>query len=335
MKRVVGLILLGLGVMLLVLAPLLKFYVLPSAAKTPINQYTESTAVVKFAQLLNPTKVAAGDPDPYERNVDATQFIYVRGDVAAAEQPEAKQNDLAVFDYFMRVNNNSTGELITASTARYPFDRVSSELFNCCGASVDDEPVDMTGSVMPVKWAFDLHKQDYQILNSSTKVAQTFSFQGEETVFGVPTYVYTSEVPPTAVGTLEVPTSAVPGESKKAEGNTILDEMYSSKSTYWMEPLTGQVIQGTTSEFTTYDLDGEQKLVKADYTGTSGNQEAADDAASLANLVKMIGTTLPLVFGILGIVLIVIGLLLARGGKKDDDGGSTAPPTPQDATAAA
>ncbi len=319
MKRVVGLILLGLGVMLLVLAPLLKFYVLPSAAKTPIDQFTETTATVKFAQLLNPVKVASGDPDPYERDVAATQYIYVRGDVPAAEQPEAKSQDLAVFDYFMRVDNDSTGELITALTARYPFDRVSSELANCCGASVDDEPVDMTGSVMPVKWAFDLQKGDYQIFNTSTKAAQTFTYTGEETVFGVPTYVYTSEVPPTKVDTLEVPTSAVPGESKNAEGNTVLDEMYSAKSTYWMEPLTGQVIQGTTTEFTTYDLDGEQKLVKADYTGTSGSQEAADDAAALANLVKLIGTTLPLVFGILGIVLIVVGLLLTRGAKKTED----------------
>lgn len=333
MKRVVGLILLGLGVMLLVLAPLLKFYVLPSAAKTPIDQYTESTATVTFAQLLNPTKVAAGDPDPYERDVAATQSIYVRGDVPAAEQPDAKSQDLAVFDYFMRVNNDATGELITASTARYPFDRVSSELNNCCGASVDDEPVEMAGSQMPVKWAFDLQKEDQTVFNSSIRTGTTWAYQGEETVFGVPTYVYTNEVPPTKVGTLEVPTAAIPGEDKDAEGNTILDEMYSSKSTYWMEPVTGQIIQGESSEFTTYDFEGEQKLVKADYTGTSGNQESADDAASLANLVKLIGTTLPLVFGILGIVLIVVGLLLARGGNKDD---SPAAPEPvEDAPASA
>ena len=324
MKRVVGLILLGLGAMLWVLAPLLKFYVLPSAAKTPTDQYTESTAVVEFAQLLNPAKVAAGDPDPYERNVAATQSIYVRGDVPAAEQPEAQAEDLAVFDYFMRVNDDATGELITASTARYPFNRVSSELANCCGASVDDEPVDMTGAVMPVKWAFDLQKQDYNVFNSSIKTGTTWSYQGEETVFGVPTYVYTNEVPPTMVDTLEIPTSAIPGEDKDAEGSTVLDEMYSSKSTYWMEPVTGQIIQGESSEFTTYDLDGEQKLVKADYTGKSGNQESADDAAALAGLVTMIGTTLPLVFAILGIVLIVIGLLLSRGGDKKD-GDAAAP----------
>ncbi len=333
MKRVVGLILLALGVMLLVLAPLLKFYVLPSAAKTPVDQYSESTADVNFRQILNPQKVAAGDKDPYDRDVAATQYIYVRGDVPAAEQPEAKSQDLAVFDYFMRVNNNDTGDLITASTARYAFDRVSSELVDCCGASVDDEPVNMAGSVMPVKWAFDLQKQDYQVFNTSIKGPSTWAYQGEENVFGINSYVYNTEIPPTKVNTLEVPTSAIPGEGKNAEGNTVLDEMYSVKSTYWMDPVTGHVVKGESSEFTTYDLDGEQKLVKADYTGVSGNQEAADDIAALAGQVKLIGSTLPLVFGILGIVLAVIGFLLARGGKKDD--GGTAAPVQEDAPAAA
>ncbi len=169
MKRVVGLILLALGVAMLVLAPLLKFYVLPSAAKTPVDQYTESTSNVLFDQLLVPSKLAAGDPDPYDRGVEATQYVFVRGDVPAAEQPEAKSQDLAVFDYFQRVNNNADGELITAGTARYAFDRVTSELVDCCGASVDDEPVNMTGSILPVKFPFDVQQQDYQVFNTSLK----------------------------------------------------------------------------------------------------------------------------------------------------------------------
>ncbi len=197
MKRVVGLILLALGVAMLVLAPLLKFYVLPSAAKTPVDQYTESTSDVQFEQLLVPSLVAAGDPDPYERNVAATQSVFVRGDVPASEQPEAQSQDLAVFDYFQRVNNDATGELITAGTARYAFDRVTSELVDCCGASVDDEPVNMTGSILPVKFPFDVQQQDYQLFNTSLKGPPTSSFQGEEEKFGINTFVFKSEVPPT------------------------------------------------------------------------------------------------------------------------------------------
>lgn len=323
MKRVVGLILLALGVMFLVLAPLLKFYVLPAAAKTPLDQYTETTADVQFRQVLNPTKVAAADKDPYDRDFEATQYIYVRGDVPAAEQPEAKEQDLGIFDYFMRVNRDDTGALVTASSARYPFNRVTSELADCCGASVDDEPVSMAGSIMPVKWGFDLQQQDYPIFNTTIKAPQTFSFVREEDKFGVSTYVYESEVPPTKTDELEVPTAALPGEKKNAEGNTILDEMYSSKSTYYMEPLTGQIIYGESSEYTTYDYEGEVKLVKADYTGVSGSQESADEAAKLASQVKLVGSTLPLVFGVLGLILGGIGLLLMRG-KKDGSGDTAA-----------
>lgn len=316
MKRVVGLILLALGVAMLVLAPLLKFYVLPSAAKTPVDQYTESTSNVLFDQLLVPSKLAAGDPDPYERGVEATQSVFVRGDVPAAEQPEAKADDLAVFDYFQRVNNNETGDLITAGTARYAFDRVSSELADCCGASVDDEPVDMTGSILPVKFPFDVQQQDYQVFNTSLKGPATFSFQGEEEKFGINTYVFKSSVPPTEVGELEVPTSAIPGEGEDAEGNTVLAEMYSVESTYWISPVTGQIVAGESTEDSTFDLDGEPVLTKAKYTGTNGTQEAADDIASLAGQVTLLGSTAPLVLGLLGIVLLVIGLLLLRGGSK-------------------
>ena len=68
----------------------------------------------------------------------------------------------------------------------------------------------------------------------------------------------------------------------------------------------------------TFDLDGEQKLTKAKYTGTNGMQEGADDIAGWPELVTLLGTTAPLVLGVLGIVLIVIGLLLLRGGKGDE-----------------
>ena len=322
MKRVIGLILLALGVMMLVLAPLLKFYVLPRAAKTPVDQDKESTSNVVFEQLLDPALVAAGDSDPYKRGVEATQFVYVRGDVPAAEQPEAQSQDLAIFDYFQRVNDNATGELITAGTARYAFDRVSSELVDCCGASVDDEPVNMAGSILPVKFPFDVQQTEYQVFNTSTKTGVPFAFQGEEEKFGINTYVFTNEVPPTKVGTLEVPTSAVPGEGKNAEGNTVLDEMYSVTSTYWVDPVTGQIVAGESTENSTFDLDGEPKLVKAIYTGTNGTQEGADDIAALANQVKLLGSTLPLVLLVLGLVFLVIGLLLLRGGNKDS--GTTA-----------
>ncbi|MEZ5157381.1 MAG: DUF3068 domain-containing protein [Candidatus Nanopelagicales bacterium] len=321
MKRVVGLILLALGVAMLVLAPLLRFYVLPSAAKTPVDQYSESTSNVVFEQKLNPQKVAEGDKDPYDRNVEATQFVYVRGDVPAAEQPEAKSQDLGVFDYFQRVTDNATGDLIDASTARYAFNRVSSELVDCCGASVNDEPANMSGSILPVKFPFDVQQQDYQVFNTSILSGATFSYQGQEEKFGINTYVFKNEVPPTKVGTLEVPTAALPDEKASAEGNTVLDEMYSVVNTYWVDPVTGQIVAGESTEDSTFDLDGVVQLVKAKYTGTNGTQEGADDIAAQANQIKMVGSTAPLVLLVLGIILLVIGLLMLRGGNESEDTG--------------
>ncbi len=123
------------------------------------------------------------------------------------------------------------------------------------------------------------------------------------------------------MGELEVPTSAIPGEDEDAEGNTVLAEMYSVVSTYWVDPVTGQIVAGESTEDTTFDLDGEPVLTKANYTGTNGTQESADDIAALAGQVTLLGSTAPLVLIVLGIVLLVIGLLMLRGGKSESDSG--------------
>lgn len=318
MKRVFGLIFLAVGVMLLVLAPLLKFYVTPSLAVAPLDQYSESLADVSFAQIVDPVKLASGDPDPYERDFEATQYIFVRGDVPAAEQPEAEENNLAVYDYFMRVDNNDTGDLVTSSTARYAFDRTTSELDDCCGANVNEDTADFSG-ILPVKFPFFAEQTDYQFFNSTIKAPAPAVYQGEEEKFGINTYVYQLTIPPTPIASLEVPTSAIPGQKKNAEGNTKLVDTYSTTATYYVEPTTGQIVYGESKEYSTINTeDGEELFVKADYTGRSNEEAAAAGAESIqsdADALNMVGSTAPLVLGLLGILLLVIGLLMLRKPK--------------------
>lgn len=319
MKRVIGKILVALGVLMLVLAPLVKFYVLrPSPAKVPVDQYSESQSDVVFELLLDPAALAEGDPDPYKRGVEATQYAFVRGDASASDQPEAKSQDLAIVDYFERINDNDTEELIDASKARFAFDRASSELVDCCGASVNDEPVNMGGSIVPVKFPFDVQQQDYQVFNTRLQAGTTFTYAGQEEKFGMNTFVFKNEVTPTKVGTLQVPTSLVPGEDEEAGGSTVLDEMYSVVNTYWIEPVTGQIVAGESAEDSTFELNGETKLIKAKYTVTSGTQDGADDIAAQAAPVRLLGWVSALVLGFLGVTLVLVGLLLLlRGGKQD------------------
>ncbi len=324
MKRVVGLILLALGVMMLVLAPLLKFYVLPSAAKTPVDQFTESTSNVVFEQLLDPALVAKADPDPYKRGVEATQYVYVRGDVPAAEQPEAKSEDLAVFDYFQRVNDNATGDLITAGTARYAFDRVSfgtAELLWCerrrrTGRHdgqhpAREVPVRRAAAGLPGVQHLAEGSADGDVPGRGGEVRdQHLRVQ----VRGPAHHGRRTRGPDRR---------AARGEEERRGQHASSTRCTPWSRTYWVDPVTGQIVAGESTENTTFDLDGEQKLVKAIYTGTNGTQESADDIAALANQVKLIGSTLPLVLGVLGIVLLVVGLLMLRGGKQDSgDGGS-------------
>lgn len=118
----------------------------------------------------------------------------------------------------------------------------------------------------------------------------------------------------------------IPGEDENATGNTVLDEVYSAVNTYWIEQVTGQIVAAEFTESSTFDLFGETRLVKAKYSGTTGDPERADGIAALANEVKsqaekmkILGWTFALVLGFLGVVLVLAGLLLLlwRGSKQD------------------
>ena len=112
---------------------MLKWYVAPKAAVAPLNIDSTTTATGTIIKKLNPSKISQF-PNVYDENIPAIQTRYTVGDVQAAEQEEAKSQNLAIYNTFYRVNPASNpGELLLASQARYAFNRNTSQLVNCCG----------------------------------------------------------------------------------------------------------------------------------------------------------------------------------------------------------
>ena len=85
---------------------------------------------------------------------------------------------------------------------------MTSELVDCCGASVDDEPVNMAGSILPVKFPLDVQQTGVSGLQHHQDGRSLLRSRARSEKFGINTIVFTNEVPPTKVGNLEVPTSA-------------------------------------------------------------------------------------------------------------------------------
>jgi hypothetical protein len=102
-----------------------------------------------------------------------------------------------------------------------------------------------------------------------------------------------------------------------------LPEFYSVKETYFVDPVTGVPIAVDQNvQQTLQDDAGTTRLVllSADFKTTSAsvasNVNTVKDATDKINALKVIA---PIVAGLLGIILIVVGLVLSRLQPEDDE----------------
>lgn len=314
MRRGIGIVLVGLGVFLLVLAALLRFSVVPAVAKAPLSPGEDSGGVTQTDQ----TGVAAKLFDPAtltERtDVPLTVTRFTRGDVPASQTDEAKSGDLAVYDTFQRVEDNA-GTVVLADTARYAFNRITSELSNCCGANVDGENVEMSG-IVPLKFPMFTQQQNYPYFDTSLNEGVDAVFQGEETVEGLPVYKFIVTVEPTQTGTIEVPGDLVGSPLP----NFVAPRFYSNVLTLWVEPSTGAIVKGESVQLQTLrGPDNQDKITIIDAViGTTPEEitEGVNYAKSQASLLALLNNTVPLVAAIAGLVLLVLGIVLVAGGKR-------------------
>ena len=320
MKRVFGLICVGVGFLFLVMAPLFRFYVGPASALAPLNVYTVTNGNGVIVKQIDIAKFVAGDKDPYyPANLPATSTRYTKGDVVAAEQEPAKSENLAIYETFSRTNIESDDRLVTAGDSKYAFGRQDSVLANCCGANVGGKSVNFTGNV-PLKFPFFVQQQSYQVWDDQIQQSVTAQFQGEEMMKGVNSYKFNYVVPPTLVPnssqTLPAKTLGLPGTA-----DVTINPYYENDLTFWIEPLTGQVVATDLDTTTTFrGPDGQKDLATflsmkfepGDPNDASGSQGILADA----NKLNTIMYTVPMVTLILGIVLLIVGFLLLRAGAK-------------------
>ena len=156
MRRVVGCVLIGLGVALLALAPFLRFYVYDRLLVTPIDQYAWSVAP-GTGSYLN-----AGNGEMH-RNVDMVArrvlFPYVK----------AATSKVAVWNETVTLMTTADKVVVNASRDRVAFDRKTAMAVNCCGENVDGKPVKHQG--IGYKFPFNSEKTSYPFFDTVAKKA--------------------------------------------------------------------------------------------------------------------------------------------------------------------
>jgi hypothetical protein len=297
-RQITGLVLCGLGAALIVLAPLLHWWVGPSLIKSPIGGTTRSDASGENVTYLD-------FADPNKRQQTGT----VRSrDVYQGIDKDSTDN-VAVYELSSEIYFTDEPDLaldISASKERFAIDRKT-------GMTVPDpkgkEKIDndvnnqwSRHSGLIVKFPLDTEKKDYPFWDSQIRSSEfPMQFRGEQTLEGLKVYRFEQTIPDTD---LSAQTANL---------------HYASERVAWVEPTTGVIVKGQQTVKITLGapsdpnkatvLDG--TLTFTDQNIKASAQKAKDGRAKVA-LIKLY---LPLVCLLLGVVILVVGLLLTRGAQ--------------------
>lgn len=292
MRRIIGLVLMGLAGFLVMTALLALVYVPGQVKKTPLDtdSYTRLTG--------NASALPTGDGAP----VKALSHTVADG--------KKSDGDVVVFDTFTCLITDPNGDapdcvddtdpdkrLVTATTDRFATDRTT-------GMAVNDEKY--IGDATPHeglvnKFPFGVEKKTYPFWDGVLGRAVDANFEGEEKVNGWDTYKFVIDV-----------------ADEPAEISNGIQGTYSSTKTMFIDPRTGAIQKQTEQQVR--KLDNGTTVLDLDF-GFTDKTIAANIKDAKANDSKLgLVDKLPWIAGLLGLLSAAVGFFLWNGSRRADDG---------------
>ncbi|WP_405873212.1 DUF3068 domain-containing protein [Streptomyces sp. NBC_00005] len=319
-----SLILLGLGTFLLVLAPMLVWYVEPRAAVNPID--IDTTAVYSGTGSYFDTDEIE---TVHDKRITVTQKV--RGNVADSEK-----SGRAVWDVTTTVDTDKSLPAADPHDAlefflnRWVTNRHTNQPVHCCKENPYFE-----GDAY-LKFPFDVHKRSYTWWDNSLGDTIVLHYAGTKKVQGYTGYRFTGTVAPTKIGTRLVPGTIV-GQKNKPQ--VLAEEWYSNHGIELVvDQRTGRVLYAQVGPRRTLRAPGAKKdavvLLDSRKLGfTTATQKAQVKLAKKeSGQLRMVGQTLPIGAGVAGFVLTAAGGVLVVRGRKHPHTDGNAPSAAHEVT---
>jgi hypothetical protein len=315
MRRVVGFVLVALGVAVLALGALSKPVLYDRLATVPLDQDSTSVSEGMGVSVLRPS--AEGIEVLTNAHVRSTRKVVgIPGKVGDHDG-----------DAFWQTGVTSVavdvGDL-TRSTEGVSFDRKTGLATNCCGdyhsvGTLDDpdatEPITHEGLFF--KFPFDVQRTTYPFWDGELGRAEPIAYQGQDTIDGLTVYRFEQKIGPENTGSQ----TGLPGSLFGVDHPVDATIVYENTRTLWVEPNTGVIIKGQEQQNRRFEAAGLPPVpITVGTIGYSDETVAAnvDDWGTKSQLLKALRTTIPVVGIIVGIVLIGLGaLLLFRRGRDE------------------
>jgi hypothetical protein len=289
------------------LALLTRFVIVGDAVKFPLNEDTVTTLTASNASYFSPAKLAE------LTGVSMQDTLTTQGDNAASDSGRAVWNE---FSYVYDETNN---QAVQYGTQRLAFDRRTGQLLNCCGAYVGtDNKVKFSG--LGYVWPFSAQKKTYQIFDTTLLKPEATDYSGTTTVDGVTVYKFVETVNAAKVGTQTLPGSLVGVSDAQS---VTLDEYDQSTTTEYVDPTSGAPVEGVSSQHLyLVNASGAPVLTLLDAnfsTTPASTASAVKTAKHYDGEISLVSVILPVVFGLAGIILLVMGIILTISARRSDD----------------
>jgi hypothetical protein len=310
-SRVLGAVLVGLGVLALVIAGGLAFVVAPSVAQLPYDmERTQSVAEAPDAQFLQITDGVAKVESGTLRST-----VTVQADTKATAELEAPlDGEALVWLVGSETVRTDTDELVSAYSTSLAVDRKTAAAQDWDKQWLDTgnerQSVDYSGQIY--KFPFATERQTYEIFDRDILDTRPARFVQTEEIQGLETYQFTQEIRDEVQ---EVPDDRLQVLlSQLLPGATSGEVRYSNIRSVWVEPTTGQYIRvREEQDKSLVASDGRSAtLLDATFTYTDDTiNRAAQTASDNRRRLTLVTVAAPTVLAILGLVVLILGIVLA------------------------
>jgi hypothetical protein len=333
MRRVVGVLLIALGVFAVTLGFTLPTVVYDRLAVAPLDPDSETVAQGTNMTVLYPSLIAAGAANPVRTDATITARRIVSGKFDA---PEVEVNgDVALWRVGLVVEDERS-TLVNAVEQWVCVDRRTAEgQRTCAQQKIDDGTTvvtDVDQSGLAYKFPFNTERKDYTFFDVTLRKATPIEYDSDEKVNGLDTYKFIQRIDPTKLDTREVPASLM-----GAAGSSVTaDRMYQNKRTVWVEPVTGAIVKGSedVSQWLVNPANGRGvPVLSGTLTWTPQTiQRQVNEAKEGKDKLTTLTKTGPIVLWIVGGLMLVGGILLVlvgQGGKGSRHRGPRATTKPE------
>lgn len=303
-----SLALLGFGVFLLVLAPMLAWYVEPRAQRTPVD-VVSTTVLTGTGSYFDQEDLETKD----DRKLTVTRRVL--GDVTASAK-----HGTAVWDVSQTIDTPRTLRLddprrsFQWTTERWVTDPATNRPVHCCGES----PGQFAGEAY-LKFPFDVEERGYTWWDSTLGGTVPLRYAGRAEVQGYEGLRFTGAVEQVRTGTRQVPGLLV---GRPESGQVQAEEWYANKDIeIVVDRRSGRILRVSIAPTVTLRAPGGEKdevvLLRSDgleFTEATQREQVALASRDSRKL-QVVGETAPIGAAAAGALLAPVGAVLAVRGR--------------------